>query len=94
MDDYGAAAASSEWYLRGVLKTRRRYQTADEIIAIIGLALLVSRGFALPLLGAVLMLYGLIDFRLAGVNAGLAFIQDGISLLEVKVDRMDLGKKI
>ncbi len=57
MDDYDrAAATSSEQYLKGVLKTRRRLQAANAITAIIGLALLFSGGLALPLLGAVLML--------------------------------------
>jgi hypothetical protein len=90
MNDYAAAAASSEQHQKSLLKTRRRSQVVDTITALIGLALLFSGGLRLPLLGAVLMLYGLIGFRLAAMDSCLAFIQDEINLLEVKVDRMEV----
>jgi hypothetical protein len=86
MDDYDAAAASSERYLRGVLKTRRRSQVVDAITAIIGLAPLFVGGFALPLLGAVLMLYGLIELSIGCNGPCLAF--KTISL----ISSMDAGK--
>ena len=90
MDDYEAAVASSDAYLKQLLRRRRLHQAVDLVTAVVGLAVLgLSGGGALGLLGTALMLYGLIGFRLASFDAGITFLQDELNLLEVKIDRIE-----